>query len=58
MDDELGDVAKQFLEKIYDVLSVMVIIASVNMYAMAVVPIIFYVIFKLFRFMIPSYREC
>ena len=58
VDDQVYSVIRQTFDKTYDILSVLFIIASVNVYALVVVPVLAYVIYKLFKIMIPAFREC
>ena len=58
VDDQIYRVIRHTLDKTYAILSVLFVIANVNLYALAVVPVIGYVILTLFRIMIPAYREC
>jgi len=58
LDADVFRLFRHIMDKTYAIMSVLFVIANVNLYVLAVVPVVGYVILRLYRIMIPSYKEC
>ena len=57
VDNEIFRGIRLSFDMLYNILSVLFVIATVNVYALAVVPVMGYVILRLYRILIPAFRE-